>query len=293
MNDWSEFKTAMIVAKLGSISAASSALGIHRATVSRHIDVVENTLGATLFVRHPRGVELTDAGLDMLEVTQSVQHMLDSLKGKTRNAHATQSGKLVISTVWGVLPLIMPAIKLFNAKYPNVSVHCFTGEETVRLEYGEAHVALRGGPKPTELDYVVRCLEPVRFSPFIEKGALYKYESSSDFEDWRDLPYIWVFDNERQRFAKWIKPHMSLEDAALIVNTPEAVLPAVLAGVGVGYLPRHIGSQYEQLVELDPMNDDKFIPLWVISHRDLNKSPKVTEFIRLLMETETGLEGRK
>lgn len=285
MNDWSEFKTAMIVAKLGSISAAASALDVHRATVSRHIDVVENTLSTSLFVRHPRGVELTEAGMEMLAVTQDVQHLFNALKGRMRNAQVGQVGELIVTSVWGVMPLVVPAVKAYSEIYPEVVVKFFCQEDNLRLEYGEAHVAVRAGPKPTASDYVIRQVEPARFSPYIDKVSLRAFESSSDLEGWRDLPSIWLSGYDRLPFAKSIQSHTSAEKAALIVDTPAAVLPAVLAGVGVGYLPRHIGGQYDQLVDLDPLNEDRLIPLWVISHRDLRKTSKVSDFVRLLIQT--------
>ena len=41
MEKWAELRTAYQVAKLGTVSAAATALGFHRATVNRHIDVLE------------------------------------------------------------------------------------------------------------------------------------------------------------------------------------------------------------------------------------------------------------
>ncbi|MEM7612748.1 MAG: LysR family transcriptional regulator [Pseudomonadota bacterium] len=284
MNDWSEFNTAMIVARLGTISAAASTLNVHRATVSRHLDVVERALGTNLFVRHPRGVELTEAGEEMLVVTQDVEHLFNALKGKIRNSKTSQEGELIVTSVWGVMPLVMPAVKAFREMRPGITIQFVCGEENLRLEYGEAHVAVRAGPKPTDLDYVVRKAPAARFSPYIDKTSLSAFESSSAFKSWRELPSIWLSGYEKLPSAKPIQSHTSAENAALIVDTPAAVLPAVLAGVGVGYLPRHIGAQYDQLVELDPMNESRSIPLWVISHRDLSKTPKVVEFVRLLTQ---------
>lgn len=285
MNDWSEFKTAMIVAKLGSISAAASALNVHRATVSRHMDVVESELGTNLFVRHPRGVELTEAGMEMLAVTQDVQHLFNSLKGRMSHSKADQVGELVVTSVWGVMPLVMPAVKEFGERNSGVTIRYICGEEQLKLEYGEAHVAIRAGAKPTDLDYVVRQAESARFSPYINKSTLHKFESSSEFESWEDLPSIGLTGYEHMPSANSVHAHAVSKKASLVVDTPAALLPAVLAGVGIGYLPRHIGEQYDQLVELDPLDNSRVIPLWVITHRDLTKTPKVKEFIQLLMQS--------
>ena len=59
MDKWAELRTAYQVARLGTVSAAAEMLGFHRATVNRHIDVLEAALGARIFIRHARGYALT------------------------------------------------------------------------------------------------------------------------------------------------------------------------------------------------------------------------------------------
>ena len=66
MSDWDEYRTAYHVARLGTLSGAASSLGIHHATVMRHIDLLEAELGCPLFRRHARGYSMTDAGRDLL-----------------------------------------------------------------------------------------------------------------------------------------------------------------------------------------------------------------------------------
>ena len=46
MDRWNEVRTAFAVARLGTVSAAAQELGLHRATVIRHIDALEESLGA-------------------------------------------------------------------------------------------------------------------------------------------------------------------------------------------------------------------------------------------------------
>jgi DNA-binding transcriptional LysR family regulator len=68
MDKWAELRTAYQVAKLGTVSAAAEALGFHRATVNRHIDVLEADIGVRIFIRHARGYALTEIGEDVLRV---------------------------------------------------------------------------------------------------------------------------------------------------------------------------------------------------------------------------------
>ena len=66
MENWDEIRTAYQVARLGTVSGAAEVLGVHHATVIRHIDALEKRLGAKLFQRHARGYTPTEAGRDLL-----------------------------------------------------------------------------------------------------------------------------------------------------------------------------------------------------------------------------------
>ena len=51
MDNWDEIRTAFQVARLGTVSGAAEVLGVHHATVIRHIDAIEGRLGVKLFQR--------------------------------------------------------------------------------------------------------------------------------------------------------------------------------------------------------------------------------------------------
>ena len=61
---WRPFEAA---ARLGSLSAAASALGVTQPAISRQIDGLEAWLGVALFDRSPRGLRLTQAGAVLQE----------------------------------------------------------------------------------------------------------------------------------------------------------------------------------------------------------------------------------
>lgn len=75
MQHWTEMHKALMVARHGTISAAAAALGVHRATVNRHIEALESVLAAPLFLRHARGYTLTDAGREMPEVASRAEEL--------------------------------------------------------------------------------------------------------------------------------------------------------------------------------------------------------------------------
>ena len=76
MDHWLELRTAYRLAELGTVSAAAEDLGVHRATVNRHVDAIETAFGAKFFQRHARGYTLTEAGRDLLDVASRVDELI-------------------------------------------------------------------------------------------------------------------------------------------------------------------------------------------------------------------------
>ncbi len=62
MDNWDELRTAYQVARLGTVSGAAEVLGVHHATVIRHIDALEGRMGVKLFQRHSRGIHADRGG---------------------------------------------------------------------------------------------------------------------------------------------------------------------------------------------------------------------------------------
>ncbi|MFK8054135.1 MAG: LysR family transcriptional regulator [Woeseiaceae bacterium] len=80
MANWNEIHTAAQVVKLGTVSAAADALGIHRATVIRHIEQLEKDYGAKLFIRAKNGYTPTDLGVELRHVADLADARFSELK---------------------------------------------------------------------------------------------------------------------------------------------------------------------------------------------------------------------
>ena len=99
MDNWDEVKTALHVARIGTVSGAAEVLGVHHATVIRHIDALEERLGVKLFQRHPRGYTATEAGEDLCRVAQTAQEQFAQFASRARGQGNSVSGELVVTTL--------------------------------------------------------------------------------------------------------------------------------------------------------------------------------------------------
>jgi len=287
MDHWTELRTALKLAQLGTVSAAAAALGVHRATINRHVDTLEGALGAPLFQRHARGYTLTDAGRDMLEVAGRADEMFEDLEGRNKSRASQLSGNLVITSLSGVAALIMPSIRAFHQIHPDIELTYITGENLARLEYGEAHIAIRAGKKPDMPDYVVRPFRPIEFGLFASQSyiAQYGHPKGGSFAGHRFVGAIG--QNSRRPFSEWMTENVTRDMLALETNDPNVAQEAICAGMGLGFLAAHDASACQDLVALLPPSGDFKASLWLVTHVDLHRTAKVQAFLQMLKITGT------
>ena len=171
MDNWDEIRTAYQVARMGTVSGAAEVLGVHHATVIRHIDAIEGRLGVKLFQRHARGYTPTEAGQDLLRVAQATEDQFNQLSGRLKGQGDEVTGELVVTSLASLSPLLVPALAEFQATHPGLIVRFLTGERLFRLEYGEAHVAIRAGSAPDQPDNVVQRFADLPVAMYASRGA--------------------------------------------------------------------------------------------------------------------------
>ena len=158
LNLWTEIRTAARVAEQRNVTRAAQQLGMHHSSVIRHIDALEEELGVKLFQRHSQGYTPTEAGEELLRTASLVDDELAQMKARIDSAQMQISGRLVLTTVPGLDFMIMPIVARYQLEYPQVEVVFLADARTFELSRGEAHVALRAGPKPSGPDDVVSYL---------------------------------------------------------------------------------------------------------------------------------------
>lgn len=111
------------VCQAKSIRQAADALNVAQSAVSRQIKNLEDEIGMPLFIRHPRGVRLTDAGAILAKYTRNTMLSLGRMSSEIDDLRALRRGTVKLCTVEGGLIDIVPAvIAAYHAKYPAVKI---------------------------------------------------------------------------------------------------------------------------------------------------------------------------
>ncbi len=286
MDHWLELRTAYRLAKLGTVSAAAEDLGVHRATVNRHVDTIEAAFGVKFFQRHARGYTLTDAGRDLLDVAGRADELFSDLEGRSRGQAGQLSGALVVTSLAGLAPLIMPAIHNFSAAHPQIDLVFTADQNLARLEYGEAHVALRTGLHPQEPDYVVQPFRKLRFGLFVAKSYINRF-GLPDPHDLAAHRFVGTTDgSSRLPYASWVKKHVGPDQILLTTKEQSVINAAIYAGLGLGFLGEHDAQDRPDIVAVMPPHDDWSTNLWIVTHVDLHRIQKVQEFLKFLKASQ-------
>lgn len=280
MENWDEVRTAYQVARLGTVSGAAEVLGVHHATVIRHIDALEDRLGVKLFQRHARGYTPTEAGEDLKRVAQTTDDQLQQLVGRIRGRGSDVSGDLVVTSLGGFSDTMVPILHSFQEAYPDVIVRYLTDDRVFRLEYGEAHVAIRAGGKPQELDNVVQPLRSVEIGMFASRDYVDRHGVPAGPEDYSKHHFIGADDKEaRPPFQRWLKVHVPWDRVTFRSSDARSLETAVRLGAGLGFLPAAAGRRDDALVEVMSPKPEWAVPLWLVTHVDQHRTAKVQAFL--------------
>lgn len=283
MDNWDEVRTAFHVARLGTVSGAADVLGVHHATVIRHIDSLEGRLGVRLFQRHARGYTATEAGQDLMRVAQATDDQFNQLEGRIKGRGNEVSGELVITSLASLVHLMTPVLAAFQKEFPDVVVRYLTGDRLFRLEYGEAHVAIRAGTAPEQPDNVVQPFLTLRVGLFASKDYISRHGMPSGPEEF-DQHFFVGTDETRSRapFNAWMSQHVPRERVIFRASDPEAWTQATREGIGLGFMSYWEATDDPNLIEVMPPLDEWRGALWLVTHVDLHRTTKVQAFLKFL-----------
>ena len=285
LTNWDEIRTAYQVARIDTVSGAAEVLGVHHATVIRHVDALEDRLGTKLFQRHARGYTATEAGRELLNVAQATDDQFSQLAARLSGAGDEMAGELIVTSVSGLSALIIPTLARLRADHPELRLRFVSDNRLLRLEYGEAHVAIRAGTRPQEPDNVVQPLLDHIVGLFASRAYLAMHGKPENTGDLPRHHFVGPSDeSQRAPFNVWLASVVPDEALVFRTNDANAGREAVRAGVAIGFLPRLTAREDPDLVEVLQALPEWTVPLWIVTHVDLHRTAKVQRFIGALKQ---------
>lgn len=130
------------VARRLSFSAAADELFLTQPAISRQIKALEDELGAPLFVRGTRKVELTGAGVQLLRSVLPFLQRLDTTVRQIRSArgrrHVSVNTFASFASLW-----LLPRLQAFERMHPDIDIRISASDVMADLDDPEIDLVLR------------------------------------------------------------------------------------------------------------------------------------------------------
>ena len=134
------------VVESGSFSRAAEQLNLANSAVSRAVKKLEMKLGVSLLNRTTRQLSLTEEGERYFRRVQLVLQEMGAAETELMESRQTPRGLLRIDAATPViLHLLMPMIKPFRERYPEVTLSLVSSETFINLIERKVDVAIRAG----------------------------------------------------------------------------------------------------------------------------------------------------
>ncbi|MEM9262000.1 MAG: LysR family transcriptional regulator [Pseudomonadota bacterium] len=283
MELWTETRTVLFVGRLGTVSAAAEAIGVHRATITRHIDSIEERLGIKLFIRYKDGYTITEAGKRLISIAEQTDLALKGFVDGLNIHETALSGTVKVAAVAKASPVVKAATKLFCARHPGARVQFQTTLDMPVLEKEEAHVVIRAGRKPQHLDYVPVFYFQFPIGLYGHRDYLAEFGTPQRVDDLESHRFVGSASvKEYFDLADRYGAFPSQQNVVFDSHDPLVVLDGILEGIGLGIAGKADALMHPDFLEVLPPQVPAIAPVWIITHVDLHRSPLIVAFIECL-----------
>jgi len=275
LESWDDLQYVLAVARSGSFLAASKRLGTNQSTIGRHVQRLEQRLGAKLFDRHSHGMRLTPIGTSLVEKARNMEAAANEIERHLAGVDQKMTGLVRIAVPEGISTYWLTPVMLdFQMRNPQVCIELIGGTGHIDLLAREADIAIRTSV-PKQDRYVVSRVGRVRFSLFADPKYLNRFGEPSDVDE---LCTHRVVDHGGysvlEGLSVWHEIVARCSQVVFRPNTTGAFVAAVRAGYGIGLFPDFYRIVAPDLVRLN-VDPGVQSPLWLLAHAETNRSARV------------------
>jgi DNA-binding transcriptional LysR family regulator len=242
-----DFEALAVFAKVveqRSFAAAAADLKLSKATVSKAVARLEARLGTRLFNRTSRRLALTDTGRTLASRAAQILADGEAAESEAQTQSIAPRGlvRLAAPMSFGILH-VAPLLPEFFALYPDVAIDLHLSDAMVDLIGEGFDAAIRIAALP-DSSLVARRL--CAMTPYLlGSNAYFKKHNRPkhplQLAEHICIGYAYQLTADTWRFRKKTGETASVRPAGpLRVNNGDAMLPSIVAGIGLGVLPDFI-----------------------------------------------------
>ncbi len=258
MLDWDKLRIFHTAAESGSFTHAAEKLGMSQSAVSRQISALEDDLGLKLFIRHARGLVLTEVGEQLFRTAHRMHWELQQVETQMSESQDVPTGPLIVTTTVGIgSTWLSSRLDEFLKLYPLIQLEIRLNDAELDLAMREADVAIRLH-RPNQSEMIQRKLFTVHNHFYASNEYIEAYgmpTTAEQLDDHRIISFgepVPSYLGDINYLERWGRSDSSPRRAALKVNAIYGMLQACRAGIGIAMLPAYVTEKEDGLVQVLP-----------------------------------------
>jgi len=279
--NWNDLRYVLAISRGKTLGAAARLLGVDDTTVARRLVAIQDAIGARLYQRLPDGtLKLTTAGERAALHAERIDREIGALSASVKGADDPVSGTVRVTSVPIIVGhMLVPAAQTLLKRHPKLELELVADLRDLSLTRREADLALRlARPKTGGTKVLARRIGTLRYGVYAA--------ASCSTRDAKTLPWL-SYDETMAHLpqARWITASAARSNqkiAAVRVNDAEALLEAVLAGLGRSLLPCVIANRDARLRRLGASDGAPILSreLWLLTHSDLRRLGRIEAVVQ-------------
>ncbi|MEO7430930.1 MAG: LysR family transcriptional regulator [Dokdonella sp.] len=283
--DWGLYRTFLAVLDEGSLSAAARRLGLTQPTAARHIDALQQSVGAELFLRSSRGLIPTETALGLRPIAQAIAvSAAEFLRAASADGDVVSGTvRVTASEVVGVehLPAILARLR---RQHPALAVELVLSNRVDNLLAREADIAVRMTP-PEQDALIVRRFPSVTIGMHAHSDYLARRGVPRSLAELADHDIIgFDTDTATTRLVTTAIPSLSRSTFALRSDSDLAQLAAIRAGLGLGICQTSVALRERDLVRVLATEVEFELGLWIVMHESLKNNARCKAVFAALVD---------
>ena len=274
--NWNDLRYVLAISRGKTLGAAARLLGVGDTTVARRLVAIQDAIGARLYQRLPDGtLKLTTAGERAALHAERIEREIGAIGASVKGADDPVSGSVRVTSVPIIVGhILVPAAQTLLKRHPKLELELVADPRDLSLTRREADLALRlARPKTGGTKVLARRIGTLRYGVYAA--------ASCSTRDAKTLPWL-SYDETMAHLpqARWITASAARSNqkiAAVRVNDAEALLEAVLAGLGRSLLPCVIADRDARLRRLGASDGAPILSreLWLLTHSELRRLGRI------------------
>jgi DNA-binding transcriptional LysR family regulator len=256
--DWDKLRVFHAAAEAGSFTHAADKLKLSQSAISRQVSALEQDIGVPLFLRHARGLELTEQGELLYRTAEDVLMKLEAARVRLTETKDMPSGPLRVTTTVGLGSGWLTArVQEFIELYPEIQLRLLLTNEELELtpRFADCAIRLR---QPQQPDLIQRRLFTVHFHLYASPAYVERFGRPEGIDD-LDRHRLVIFGERAPTYLSEMnlletvgKAEGQKRATVLQVNNIMSIRIAVQRGIGIAMLPDYIVEENSGLVQLMP-----------------------------------------